>query len=194
MLRLLAVPSRERLVRVLRYVTDPREFLSPWGIRSLSRVHSEPYRLRVGETEYTLEYEPGESRSGLFGGNSNWRGPVWFPINYLLIEALERYHHFYGDSLKVECPHGSGRWVSLRELATDLAGRLSSIFTLNDRGCRPCFGDNIRYAQDPHWRDYVLFHEYFHGDLGCGLGANHQTGWTALITRCLGIVGRVTES
>jgi hypothetical protein len=194
MLRLLAVPSRERLMRVLRYITDPEEFLSPWGIRSLSRVHREPYRLRVADTEYALEYEPGESRSGLFGGNSNWRGPVWFPINYLLIEALERYHHFYGDSLKVESPRGSGRWVNLRELATDLAGRLSSIFTLNENGCRPCFGDNARFSGDPHWRDYVLFHEYFHGDEGCGLGANHQTGWTALITRCLGIVGRVTES
>jgi hypothetical protein len=193
-LRLLAVPSRERLARVLRYVTDPDEFLSPWGIRSLSLAHRTPYRLRLGDVEYGLEYEPGESRSALFGGNSNWRGPIWFPINYLLIEALERYHHFYGDSFTLESPYGSGRFVHLREIATDLAKRLSSIFTLDERGHRPCFGDHARYARDPHWRDYVLFHEYFHGDLGCGLGANHQTGWTALITRCLGIVGRVSES
>lgn len=194
MLRLLAVPSRDRLQRVLRYVTDPEEFLSPWGVRSLSRAHTTPYRLRIGGTEYTLEYEPGESRSGLFGGNSNWRGPIWFPINYLLIEALERYHHFYGDSFTIESPRESGRMINLRDLATDLASRLASIFTLDARGRRPCFGDNARYSEDPHWRDYVLFHEYFHGDIGCGLGANHQTGWTALITRCLGIVGRVSES
>jgi hypothetical protein len=193
-LRLLAVPSKERLRSVLRYITDPEEFLSPWGVRSLSLAHKEPYEFKLDGVDYKLEYEPGESRSGLFGGNSNWRGPIWFPINYLLIEALEKYHHFYGDSFLVEFPHGSGQMINLHALSKEIAARLAAIFTLNDQGRRPCFGDNVRYAEDPHWRDYVLFHEYFHGDIGCGLGASHQTGWTALITRCLGMVGRVSES
>jgi hypothetical protein len=193
-LRLLAVPSKERLRSVLRYITDPEEFLSPWGVRSLSLSHSKPYEFQLDGVDYKLEYEPGESRSGLFGGNSNWRGPIWFPINYLLIEALEKYHHFYGDSFLVEFPHGSGQMINLHALSKEIASRLAAIFTLNDQGRRPCFGDNVRYAEDPHWRDYVLFHEYFHGDIGCGLGASHQTGWTALITRCLGMVGRVSES
>jgi hypothetical protein len=127
----------------------------------------------------------------MFGGNSNWRGPIWFPVNYLLIEALERYHHFFGDSLQVEFPTGSGRMLNLAQVAQELARRLSAIFTLDENGRRPCFGDNFRYASDPHWRDNLLFHEYFHADIGCGLGANHQTGWTALITRCLGIVGKI---
>jgi hypothetical protein len=127
----------------------------------------------------------------MFGGNSNWRGPIWFPVNYLLIEALERYHHFYGDSFLVEFPTGSGHRINLAQVAQELAKRLSSIFTLDANGCRPCFGDNFRYATDPHWRDHLLFHEYFHAEIGCGLGANHQTGWTALITRCLGIVGKI---
>ena len=194
MLRLLAVPSRERLERMLRYVLDENEFLSPYGIRSLSRVHaSSPYGIHLNGTDYSIDYKPGESDSGLFGGNSNWRGPVWFPINYLLVEALERYHHFYGDSLKVELPTGSGNWVTLREVSRELARRLSALFTLDEAGRRPCFADNIPHPEHPDWRDHVLFHEYFHGDNGAGLGASHQTGWTALVTRCLGIVGRVDE-
>jgi hypothetical protein len=193
--RLLAIPSREQLRRVLYYVLHPDEFLSPWGIRSLSRVHDQhPCRVHLNGEEYAIHYEPGESRSGLFGGNSNWRGPIWFPVNYLLIEALERYHHFYGDDFQVQFPSDSGNWVNLETVSREIARRLSSIFTLDERGNRPCFGENHRYANDPHWRDYVLFHEYFHGDLGCGLGASHQTGWTALITRCLGIVGKIAES
>jgi hypothetical protein len=184
--RLLAVPSRERLVRMLRYVLDEAEFLSPHGVRALSRVHADrPYVLEAGGREYRVEYVPGDSTSGLFGGNSNWRGPVWFPVNYLLIESLQRYYHFYGDGLRVECPTGSGRWLNLGEVAAELAQRLASIFLPKEDGGRPCHGDDERFARDPHWRDLVLFHEYFHGDNGRGIGASHQTGWTALVVRCL---------
>ena len=187
--RLLAIPSKERLLRVLRYVLDENEFLSPFGIRSLSRIYKDnPYILRFDGEEHCIGYEPGESKSSMFGGNSNWRGPVWFPLNYLLIEALERYHHFHGDDLKVECPTGSGVYMNLSQVAQELARRLTSIFMPGEDGRRPCFGDNYRYATDPHWRDYLLFHEYYHGEIGCGLGANHQTGWTALITRCFGLL------
>jgi hypothetical protein len=184
--RLLAIPSRDRLVRVLRYLLDENEFLSPYGIRSLSRIHRDhPYVLQAGGTEYRIQYEPGESTTGLFGGNSNWRGPVWFPVNYLLVEALERYHHFYGDTLRVECPTGSGRYLNLQEVASELAARLARLHLRAASGRRPCHGDDRRYAEDPHWRDLVLFHEYFHGDTGRGLGASHQTGWTALAVRFL---------
>ncbi|MES2568423.1 MAG: glucosidase [Verrucomicrobiota bacterium] len=193
--RMLSIPSRERLVRVLHYVLDENEFLSPFGIRSLSRIYEKhPYTLHLDGADYGICYEPAESRSNLFGGNSNWRGPIWFPINYLLIEVLERYHHFYGESLQVEFPTGSGNRMTLDKVAAQLALRLSKIFTLDEKNRRPCFGDNFRYANDPNWQDNVLFHEYFHADIGCGLGANHQTGWTALITRCLGIVGRVSKN
>ncbi len=192
LLRLLSIPSRDRLRRVLQHVLDSDQFLSPYGLRSLSRSYADnPYVFRLDGMEARLCYEPAESQTSLFGGNSNWRGPIWFPVNYLLIEALERYHHFYEDTLLVEFPAGSGELMNLSKVAEQIALRLSSIFTLNAKGYRPCFGDNFRYTEDPHWRDYVLFHEYFHGDIGCGLGANHQTGWTALITRCLGIVGQI---
>jgi hypothetical protein len=184
--RLLAIPSRERLARVLRYVLDENEFLSPFGVRALSRVHKDrPCVLHASGREYRVEYVPGDSTSGLFGGNSNWRGPIWFPLNYLLVESLQRYDHFYGDAFRVECPTGSGRWLTLGEVALELARRLGSIFLPADDGRRPCHGDDTRYAGDPHWRDLVLFHEYFHGDNGRGVGASHQTGWTALVTRCL---------
>ena len=193
-LRMLSVPSKEQLQRVLQYVLDTDEFLSPWGIRSLSKTHeTNPCRVHLNGEEYSIHYEPGESQSPLFGGNSNWRGPIWFPVNYLLIEALERYHHFYGNDFRIELPTGSGRMVNLEHVSRALAERLSSIFTLNEDGVRPCFGNHPRYKDDPHWRDNLLFHEYFHGDTGSGLGANHQTGWTALITRCLGIVGKIIE-
>jgi len=182
--RLLAIPSRERLERVLRYLLDEKEFLSPYGIRSLSRIHKDrPYTFHVNGEEYRVDYEPGESTTGLFGGNSNWRGPIWFPINYLLIEALERYHHYYGDDLRVECPTGSGVTMNLKQVAQDLSARLARLFLPDAQGRRPCHGDDRRYAEDPHWRDLVLFHEYFHGDTGRGLGASHQTGWTALAIR-----------
>ena len=128
----------------------------------------------------TVDYEPGESTTGVFGGNSNWRGPIWFPMNYLIVEALERYHHFYGDDLKVECPTGSGKWMTLRETSHELASRLTKIFIPDPSGRRPCFNDDPRFATDPYWKNLVMFHEYFHGDTGKGLGANHQTGWTGL--------------
>jgi hypothetical protein len=189
--RLLAVPTRARLERILRYLLDENEFLSPYGIRSLSRVHREhPYVFHVDGADYGVDYEPGESRTALFGGNSNWRGPVWLPANFLIIEALERYHHFYGDTLTVEHPTGSGRRVTLEAVAADLFGRLARLFLADGRGHRPCHGDVARYADDPHWRDLVLFYEYFHGDTGRGLGASHQTGWTALAAKCLEEVAR----
>ncbi len=184
--RLLAVPSRERLVRVLRYLLDENEFLSPHGIRSVSRVHADnPYVFQASGVEHRVDYEPGESTTGLFGGNSNWRGPIWFPINYLVLEALERYAHFYGDSLRVECPTGSGRELDLGAAAREIARRLSSLFLPGEDGARPCHGGDERFARDPHWRELCLFHEYFHGDSGRGLGASHQTGWTALVVRLL---------
>ncbi|HZH78438.1 MAG TPA: glucosidase [Archangium sp.] len=184
--RLLAIPSRERLERVLRRVLDPQEFLSDYGIRSLSRAHAEqPFVFPVGRESYRVAYVPGESDSGMFGGNSNWRGPVWFPLNYLLIEALERYHHFYGESFQVECPTGSGRMMTLAGVARELSTRLTRLFLPDARGQRPCHGGDRRFAEDPDWRELVLFHEYFHGDTGRGLGATHQTGWTALVVQCL---------
>jgi hypothetical protein len=193
--RLLSVPSRERLSRVLRYVLDESEFLSAYGIRSLSRVHAQrPFVLDAGGREHRVDYLPGDSDSGLFGGNSNWRGPVWFPLNYLLIEALERYHHFFGDDLRVECPTGSGNYMNLEQVANELARRLSSLFLPREDGSRPCHGDQRRYADDPHFRQLVLFNEYFHGDDGRGIGASHQTGWTALVISCLESVARSRQA
>ncbi|MEO8431290.1 MAG: glucosidase [Acidobacteriota bacterium] len=184
--RLLAIPSRDRLERVMAYLLDENEFLSPYGIRALSRVHLEnPYRFRVNGQEHVVGYDPGEGTTGLFGGNSNWRGPVWFPVNYLLIEALQRYHHFYGDGFRVECPSGSGVFMHLGEVAHELSRRLASLFLPDGDGRRPCHGEDSRFASDPDWRDLLLFHEYFHGDTGRGVGASHQTGWTALVVRCL---------
>ena len=184
--RLLAIPDRERLERVLRRLLDESEFLSPHGIRSVSRVHHDhPYELEVNGEIHRVDYAPAEGNSGLFGGNSNWRGPVWFPINYLVLEALERYHHFYGNDLKVECPVGSGRMLNLQEVAWELEARLAGLFLPDASGRRPCHGEDVRFATDPHWKDLVLFHEYFHGDNGRGVGASHQTGWTALVLRCI---------
>jgi hypothetical protein len=182
--RLLSLASRERLVRTLRYVLDESEFLSPHGVRSLSRFHAEhPFVLDAMGTRYSVEYAPGESVSGLFGGNSNWRGPVWLPLNYLLIESLERYHLFYGSELTVECPTGSGCYMTLDEVARELERRLATIFLPDSSGARPVHGGDERYARDPHWKDLVLFYEYFHGDTGRGVGASHQTGWTSLVVR-----------
>jgi hypothetical protein len=184
--RLLALPSRDRLVRTLRYLLDEGEFLSPYGVRALSRIYQErPYVFRVNGAEYRVEYVPGESNTGLFGGNSNWRGPIWFPVNYLLIEALERYHHFYGNSLKVECPTGSGQLLNLNEVAREIVRRLVKVFLPDALGRRPCHGEIAQFADDPHWRELVLFYEYFHGDAGRGVGASHQTGWTALVLRSI---------
>ena len=184
--RLLAIPSRERLERVLKYVFDEKEFLSPHGIRSLSRAYAEqPFGMRVGEADYRVEYEPGDSRSWIFGGNSNWRGPVWLPLNYLLIESLERYHHFYGDTFLMEFPTGSGVRLNLAQIAQELSRRLVSLFVPAANGRRPALGAVERFAQDRDWGDLLWFHEYFHGETGQGMGANHQTGWTALVTRLI---------
>jgi hypothetical protein len=186
--RLLAIPSQPRLERLLRLMLDENEFLSPYGVRSLSRWHREnPCVIHLDGQEFKVGYEPGESESGMFGGNSNWRGPVWFPLNYLLIEALQRYHSFYGDNLRVECPTGSGTYMTLDGVAREIATRLTRLFLRDDTGKRPWHGSNTLFATDPHWRDLQLFHEYFHGETGQGLGASHQTGWTSLVTRCLEI-------
>src|SRR5262249_14867196 len=151
---------------------DEQEFLSPYGIRSVSRYHEQhAYVFRVGGAEHRVEYAPAESRTGLFGGNSNWRGPIWFPLNFLLVEALERYHHFYGDGFTVEYPTGSGQRLTLREVARAIGARLSALFLRDETGRRPCHGDAARFATDPHFEDLVLFYEYFHGDTGRGLGA-----------------------
>ena len=193
--RLLAIPSRDRLERVLRYMLDENEFLGPYGIRSVSRYHKDhPYVFHVNGEEHRVAYVPGESDTGLFGGNSNWRGPIWFPINYLLVEALERYHHFYGDTLKVECPTGSGQMMNLQQVASELSARLARIFLPDKNGRRPCHADEKRYAQDPHWKELVLFYEYFHGDTGRGVGASHQTGWTALAARCIEDAAQAREN
>jgi hypothetical protein len=193
--RLLAIPSRERLLRVLRYLLDESEFLSPFGIRSVSRVHeAHPFVLRLNGDEHRVDYSPGESTTTLFGGNSNWRGPVWMPMNFLLVEALERYHHFYGDALTVECPTGSGRQLTLKQVAREISRRLASIFLRDANGHRPCHGGDERYADDPHWRDLLLFHEYFHGDTGRGCGASHQTGWTALAARFIDDYAKTLEA
>jgi len=184
--QLLAIPSRERLVRVLKYMLDENEFLSPYGIRSLSKIHEKkPYVFKQDGEEYSVNYVPGESTTAMFGGNSNWRGPVWVPINYLLIEALEKYHHFYSDTFQVECPTGSGNMMNLQDVSREIARRLTRLAMPDDQGRRPCHGDAKRYAESGPWKDLVLFYEYFPGDTGKGLGASHQTGWTALLARCL---------
>jgi hypothetical protein len=184
--RLISLPSRERLQRMLRYMLDENEFLSPYGIRSVSKIHEkQPYEFDAGGAIHRVKYVPGESNIGLFGGNSNWRGPVWLPMNYLFVEALERYHHFYGDDLTVECPTCSGHFMSLGQVSKELASRLRRIFLKDATGRRPCHGEDVRWKDDPHWRDLLLFHEYFHGETGKGLGASHQTGWTALIIRLM---------
>lgn len=181
-----ALLTRERLVPLLRYMLDENEFLSEYGIRSLSKYHeSNPYRITVNDETFEAGYWPAEAQSGLFGGNSNWRGPIWFPINYLIIEALERYHSYYGDTLTVELPTGSGNYVTLDVVAVDLSRRLNALFLRDTDGKRPIYGGINKFQQDPHWRDHVLFYEYFNGDNGAGLGASHQTGWTGLVAKLL---------
>ncbi len=184
--RLLSIVDRDRLRRVLHYMLDEEEFLSPYGIRALSRVHRDhPYTLAVNGMEHRVDYEPAESSTGLFGGNSNWRGPIWFPVNYLLIESLQKLHHYLGDDYKVECPTGSGQMLTLWEVAAELSRRLSRIFLRGPDGQRPVYGGTEKFQRDPHWQDLILFHEYFHGDNGAGIGASHQTGWTGLVAKLL---------
>ena len=171
---------------MLRYLLDETEFLSSYGIRSLSRFHqAQPYILTVNGAEHCVDYEPSESHTGLFGGNSNWRGPIWFPVNYLLIESLQKFHYFYGERLKVPFPTGSEQQMTLWEVATELSRRLTRLFLRDAQGRRPVYGGREMLQQDPHWRDLILFYEYFHGDHGIGLGASHQTGWTALVAKLL---------
>ncbi|MCL4504564.1 MAG: glucosidase [Chloroflexi bacterium] len=188
--RQLALVRGHRFKRLLKRALDPAEFLSDHGIRSVSKYHeTNPYTLRVGDATYVVPYEPAESHSGLFGGNSNWRGPVWFPINYLLIEALQKFHHYYGDDFKIECPTGSGQYMTIDNVANDLAQRLIGLFTRNDAQRRPFNGDNARLQTDPNWHDHILFYEYFNGDNGAGAGASHQTGWTGLVAELIQQLG-----
>jgi mannosylglycerate hydrolase MGH1-like protein/glycosyl hydrolase family 63 len=184
--RLLSLLRGSRMKKLLRRMLDESEFLSDYGIRALSRYHRDhPYALDWNGQRFSVDYQPGESTSGLFGGNSNWRGPIWMPVNYLIIESLQKFHHYYGDDFKVECPAGSGRYHTIDEVAGELASRLTGIFLRNESGERPVFGDNRRLQDDPYFRDHVLFHEYFHGDSGRGVGASHQTGWTGLVAKLL---------
>jgi hypothetical protein len=172
--------------RILQRMLDETEFLSPYGIRALSRSHLDaPYVYRVNNMNLHVSYRPAESDSGLFGGNSNWRGPIWFPVNFLLIESLQKFHHYYGNDFRIECPTGSGVFMTIEDVAQELAKRLSRIFLKDESGHRPVFRHHPRLQEDPHFRDHVLFFEYFHGDSGRGVGASHQTGWTGLIAKLL---------
>ncbi|HTD52148.1 MAG TPA: glucosidase, partial [Thermoanaerobaculia bacterium] len=184
--RFLSLVNRDRLRSVMRYLLDENEFLSPHGVRALSRWHKDhPYALHVEGIEHRVDYEPAESKTGVFGGNSNWRGPVWFPVNYLIIESLQKFHHYLGESYRVEMPVGSGRMASLWEVAAELSRRLTHLFLRDGDGRRPVYGGTERFQSDPHFRDLVLFFEYFHGDDGAGLGASHQTGWTGLVAKLI---------
>ena len=184
--RLFAIADADKLRCILEYMLDENEFLSPYGIRALSRHHAEsPYVLELVGMQHRVDYEPGESRTNLFGGNSNWRGPIWFPVNFLLVEALQRFHHYFGDDFKVECPSRSGNYLTLWEVAAEISRRLSGIFLTDKEGRRPVFGNYSKFQNDDNWRDLIPFHEYFHGDTGTGIGASHQTGWTALVAKLL---------
>ncbi len=191
--RLAAVLDETKLRRVLTTMLDEKEFLSPYGLRALSRYHAEhPYVFRVGDQEYRVSYLPAESDTGMFGGNSNWRGPIWMPVNVLIIRALLQYYMFYGNEFTIECPTGSGRHMTLYQVAEEIARRLSSIFLRDKDGRRPVYGETRKFQEDPHWRDYLLFYEYFHGDNGAGLGASHQTGWTGVVARAMHLFATTT--
>jgi hypothetical protein len=184
--RLLSLLRGSRMKKLLRRMLDESEFLSDYGVRALSRYHLDhPYTFQCDGHTMKLEYQPAESTSDLYGGNSNWRGPIWFPVNFLIIESLQKFHHYYGDDFKVECPTGSGHYATINEVANDLSRRLARLFLRDANNVRPVFGDNEKLQRDPHFCDYLLFHEYFHGDSGRGLGASHQTGWTGLIAKLL---------
>jgi hypothetical protein len=191
---ILAVVTEDRLRRILGTMLDENEFLSPYGIRSLSRFHKEnPYVFHAGHAEYRVGYTPGESDSGMFGGNSNWRGPIWMPINILLIRALLQFYMYYGNTFTIECPTGSGRMMNLYGVARELASRLTRMFLRGADGRRPVYGGTEKFQTDEHWRDHVLFYEYFHGDNGAGLGASHQTGWTGVVATLIQLFGRINE-
>jgi hypothetical protein len=192
--RLASILDETKLRRVLQKMLDENEFLSPYGLRSLSRFHADhPYTISVSGQEYRVSYLPAESDTGMFGGNSNWRGPIWMPVNILIIRALLQYYTYYGNAFLVECPTGSGRQMNLYQVAEELSRRLSAIFLRGSDGRRPVFGGSRQFQEDPHWRDCILFYEYFHGDNGAGLGANHQTGWTGVIARTMHLFASVTS-
>jgi hypothetical protein len=187
---ILALVTPERLRRILTKMLDEAEFLSPYGIRSLSKFHEkQPYMFHVQGQEYRVDYLPGESNTGMFGGNSNWRGPIWVPVNALIIRALLQFYAYYGDNFTIECPTGSGRLMTLFEVAKEIADRLARIFLRDGSGRRPVYGGTQKFQQDPHWRDHLLFYEYFHGDNGAGLGASHQTGWTGVVAKLIQLFG-----
>jgi hypothetical protein len=187
-----ALVGPERLRRILSRMLDENEFLSPHGIRAISRDHGEhPYVFDVNGKEFSVHYLPAESDTAMFGGNSNWRGPVWMPVNALLIRALLSYYLYYGDSFKIACPTGSGNQMNLFEVAREIANRLTRIFLRDKTGRRPVYGGTEKFQTDPHWKDYILFYEYFHGDNGAGLGASHQTGWTGLVAKLIELFGRL---
>jgi hypothetical protein len=191
--RLASILDEHKLRRVLSKMLDESEFLSEFGIRSLSRFHAEhPYVFRAGGQEYRVGYLPAESDTGMFGGNSNWRGPIWMPVNGLIIRALMQYYAYYGDDFKIECPTGSGRMMTLYQVAEEISRRLANIFLKDKNGRRPVYGGTQKFQEDPHWRDLLLFYEYFHGDNGAGLGASHQTGWTGIIARALHLFATTT--
>jgi len=184
--------NEKRMRRILSRLLAEDEFLSPHGIRAISRYHAEhPYVIHVDGQEYRVNYLPAESDTGMFGGNSNWRGPVWMPANALLIRALLQYYLYHGDNFKIECPTGSGRWMNLFEVAREIAERLTRIFLRDEAGRRPVYGGAHKFPTDPHWKDYVLFYEYFNGDNGAGLGASHQTGWTATVANLIELFGKL---
>ena len=188
---LMSILDENKLRSILTYMLDENEFLSEYGIRSLSKFHEKhPFKMNLEGKEFCINYQPAESQSGLFGGNSNWRGPIWFPINYLIIESLQKYHYYYGSSFTIECPTGSGKWMTLGEVATELSMRLMKIFMRNEEGKRPVYGGTKKFQEDPLWKDYILFYEYFHGDNGAGIGASHQTGWTGLVAKLIQQSGR----
>ncbi len=187
---MIALLNPERLRRILAKMLDENEFLSPYGIRSLSKFHEQhPYVLHASGQEHRVDYLPAESNTGMFGGNSNWRGPVWMPVNALLIRALLNFYLYHGDNFKIECPTGSGRMMNLFEVAKEISDRLAGIFLRDARGRRPVYGGTEKFQADPHWRDHILFYEYFHGDKGAGLGASHQTGWTGLVAKLIQLFG-----
>jgi hypothetical protein len=187
---IIALVNPERLRRILSKVLNENEFLSPYGIRSLSKFHQQnPFVFHVNGQEYRVDYLPAESNTGMFGGNSNWRGPVWMPVNTLIIRSLLNFYLYYGDTFKVECPTGSGRMMNLFEVAREIAERLTRIFLRNADGRRPVYGGTETFQADPHWRDHILFYEYFHGDNGAGLGASHQTGWTGIVAKLIQLFG-----
>jgi hypothetical protein len=190
---LCSVMNQQKLRRVLGRMLDEKEFLSDYGIRSLSRFHAEhPFVLYVSGQEYRVPYLPAESDTGMFGGNSNWRGPIWMPVNGLILRALLQYYLYYGDEFKIECPTGSGRMMTLYQVAEELGRRLGNMFLRDKDGRRPVYGATEKFQKDPHWRDLILFYEYFHGDNGAGLGASHQTGWTGIIARIMHMFATTT--